>query len=78
MPQTFGVHPKFHIKTSLTLELPRLDCSFSPLAATHFHVNYSYENLVLHQENNFYMISLSILITCLLDNEKVIEGEVTY
>ena len=39
----------------------------SPLAATHFVVKKSYEDLVLDQGNNFYLISLRILITCLLD-----------
>ena len=29
--------------TRLTLNLPRSDCQFSPLAATHFLVNYSWE-----------------------------------
>ena len=38
-----------------------------PLAATHFAVKKSYEDLVLDQGNNFYLISLRILITCLLD-----------
>ena len=28
----------------------------------------SHENLVLNQDNNLYLISLSILITCLLNN----------
>ena len=28
----------------------------------------SYKNLVLDRDNNFNLISLSILITCLLDN----------
>ena len=27
-----------------------------------------YENLLLDQDNNFFLISLSFLITCLLDN----------
>ena len=38
-----------------------------PLAATHFVVKKSYEDLVVDQGNNFYLISLRILITCLLD-----------
>ena len=41
------------------LLLPQIDCKFSPLAAT--------ENLVLDQDN-FYTISLNILITRLRDN----------
>ena len=36
-----------------------------------------YKNLVLDQGNNFYLISLSILITCLLDNVWVFKGEIT-
>ena len=53
----------------LTLKFPRSDCTSSPLAAADFLV-ISYKNLVLDWHNNFYLISLSmsILITCLLDN----------
>ena len=36
-----------------------------------------YKNLVLDQGNNFYLISLSFLITCLLDNVWVFKGEIT-
>ena len=32
---------------------------------------------MLDQNNNFYLISLSILITCLLDNIWILLGEVT-
>ena len=32
---------------------------------------------MLDQDNNFYLISLSILITCLLDNVWILQGEVT-
>ena len=32
-------------------------------------------HLVLDQDNNFYLISLSILITCLLDNVWIKYGE---
>ena len=35
-----------------------------------------HENLVLDQDNNFYLISLSILMTCLLDNVWIFQGEV--
>ena len=35
-----------------------------------------HENLVLDQDNNFYLISLSILMTCLLDNLWILQGEV--
>ena len=35
-----------------------------------------HENLVLDQDNNFYLISLSILMTCLLDNVWILQGEV--
>ena len=44
----------------------------SPLAATHF----SYENLVLDQDVNFHVISLSNLITFFLDNVWILWGEV--
>ena len=33
-------------------------------------------NLVLDQGNNFHLISLSLLITCLLDNVWILQGEV--
>ena len=35
-----------------------------------------YENLVLDQNNNFYLMSLSILVTCLLGNVWILKGEV--
>ena len=38
----------------------------------------SYENLLIDQDNNFYPISPSSLITCLLDNLWILLGEVTY
>ena len=34
-------------------------------------------NLVLNQENNLYLISLSILVTSLLDDEWILQGAVT-
>ena len=38
----------------------------------------SYENFILDQDNNFYQIEyLSILITCLLNNVWVLQGEAT-
>ena len=40
----------------------------SPLWFLYVSLKISYENLVLNQNNNFYLISLSILITCFLDN----------
>ena len=40
----------------------------SPLWVLHISLKISYENLVLDQDNNFYLISLNILISCLLDN----------
>ena len=40
----------------------------SPLWLLHTSLKLSYENLVLDQDNNFYLISLNILISCLLDN----------
>ena len=36
----------------------------------------SYKNLVLDQDDNFYLMSLSILINYLLDNVWILEGEV--
>ena len=32
---------------------------------------------MLDHDNNFYLISLSIPITCLLDNIQILKGEVT-
>ena len=46
--------------TRLTLNLPRSDCQFSPLAATNFLVNYSWE-FVLNPVINICLISLYIL-----------------
>ena len=43
----------------------------------HISLYISYENLVLDQYDNF-LISLSILITCLLDNVWILLGEVAY
>ena len=40
----------------------------SPLQLLHISSLFNFENLVFDQDNNFYLISLSILITCLLDN----------
>ena len=37
-----------------------------------------YENLVLNQDKNFYLMSLSILVTSLLDNVRRLWGEVTF
>ena len=34
----------------------------------HISLKIKYENLLLDQDNNFFLISLSFLITCLLDN----------
>ena len=42
----------------------------------HTSLKISYENLVLDQDN-FYLIILSILITCFLDNVSIWYGEVT-
>ena len=33
---------------------------------------------MLDQDNNFYLTSLSILMTCLLDSVQLIQGEVTF
>ena len=40
----------------------------SPLWLLHIFLQSSYKNLVLDQDKNFYLISLNVLITCLLDN----------
>ena len=49
----------------------------SPLQVLYISLYIHFENLVLDQDNNFYLISLSILITCLLDNLWILLGEVT-
>ena len=59
-----------------TLLLPRSDCQFSSLAVTFFLVRD--KDSVLDQDDNFDMISLSILITCLLENVYILYGEVAY
>ena len=38
----------------------------------------SYDEFVSDQDNNFYLISLNILITCLLCNVWILQGEVTF
>ena len=40
----------------------------SPLWLLHISLQISYENLVLDLDNDFYLISFYILISCLLDN----------
>ena len=42
----------------------------------HISLSISYRNLMLEQDNNLYLMSLSILITCLLHNVWMLEGEV--
>ena len=49
----------------------------SPLQSLHISLQVSYKNLVLDQGNNFHLIILSILITCLLGNVWILKGEVT-
>ena len=44
----------------------------SPLYLLLISLLISYKNLVLDQDNNFYLVHLSILITCLLNNEWII------
>ena len=39
----------------------------SPFQLLHISLEISYDKLVLDQDNNFYLISLSILVTFLLD-----------
>ena len=38
----------------------------------------SYENLVSDQDNNLFLISLNILISCLLDNIRILVEEFSY
>lgn len=47
---------------------------FSPLWLLHVSLSIKYYNLVLDWDNNFYLISLSILVICLLDNVRMLEG----
>ena len=61
----------------LTAQLSRSDCQFFLQAAT-LSLFISYENLVLDQDNNLYLISFSILIAFLLDSEWILWEEVTY
>ena len=42
----------------------------------HISLSISYRNLMLEQDNNLYLMSLSVLITCLLHNVWMLEGEV--
>ena len=67
---------QIHIATKLNQ--PQLSRSpyYSPLYLLHISLKRTYENLVLDQDN-FYLISLNILITCLLDNVWILLGEVT-
>ena len=55
-------------------QLPRTNCQFSSCHT--FPCKISYKNLVLDQDNNFYLI-MNILITYLLDNVWILQGEVT-
>ena len=48
----------------------------SPLLLIHISLKICYENLVVDQDNSFYPISESILITCLLYNVWILEWEV--
>ena len=53
---------------SLTLKLPNSYYLFSCLAATYFLADYILNNnLAFDQDYNFYLISLSVLITSLVD-----------
>ena len=54
--------------SALTVELPRSDCYFLPPSHYTFSCKLVTIILVLHQGNNLYLIALSILIICLLDN----------
>ena len=65
------------VETPLTFKLARSDCWFSPLPASHFHVNQLREfgtrsiKQLVHDK-------LNILIACLLDNVWILKGEVTF
>ena len=48
----------------------------SPLYLLHISLQNSYKNLVLDQDNDLNLDGLSILITCLLDNVWILEGEI--
>ena len=61
---------------NLTLLLQRSGCLFSFLAAAAAKKS-NYQNFVLDQDNKFYLISLSTLITRLLENVWLLYGEVT-
>ena len=51
----------------------------SLLQLLHIFVQISYENLVIDQDSSFYLISLNILITCLLNIVLwILQGEVSY
>ena len=54
-------------------------CS-SSLKLLHISLSISYEKLVLNQDNNFYMylISLSILISCLVDKVWILSREISF
>ena len=49
----------------------------SPLQLLDIYLFISYKNLVINQDNNFSRMSLSINVTCLLDNVSILLGEVT-
>ena len=49
----------------------------SPLWLIHISLQVSFKNLMSDQDNNFYLTSLIILITCLLANVWILEREVT-
>ena len=73
MPKSAINKKKFNVSTMFLLEnyinLNSQDLIVnSPIYLLHISLYISYENLMLDQGNNFYLISLSILITCLLEN----------
>ena len=49
----------------------------SPLELLYISFRISSDNLVLIQDNNFHIIRLSILVTFLLDDVRILRGEVT-
>ena len=50
----------------------------SPLKLIHISLNISNETLALNHDNEFYLISQSILIACLLENVWILKGDITY
>ena len=56
---------------------PKIWLLILPSGCKHISLWISFENLLLDHDINFYLISLSILITCSLDNVRPLKGVVT-